>query len=69
MAALTFVFLFQMSLAEREQADLHGQDADLSTATTADNKSVIFINTASFRPYVIFIGLQLISDLNYMQQL
>lgn len=34
--ALTFVFLLQVSLGEREQADLHGQDADLPTATTAE---------------------------------
>ena len=33
--ALTFVFLLQVSLAEWEQTDLHGQDADLSTATPA----------------------------------
>ena len=32
---LTFVFLLQVSLAEREQTDLHGQDADLPTAATA----------------------------------
>ncbi len=33
--ALTFVFLLQVSLGEREQTNLHGQDADLSTAATA----------------------------------
>lgn len=35
---LTFVFLLQVSLAERQQADLHGLDADLSAATAVIKK-------------------------------
>jgi len=37
---LTFVFVLQVSLGEREQTDLHGQDADLSTAATAGTQRV-----------------------------
>lgn len=33
--ALTFIFLLQVSLGERQQANLHRQDTDLPAATTA----------------------------------
>lgn len=74
---LTFVFLLQVSLGEREQADLHRQYPDLPTATTADNttetpsrqwKLVTFTVAVCFWVYIQFKCSEIISDLNYMQQ-